>query len=348
MARRTVDHTPRPPPPRRAKQVVDPRDVALGVMVTGARAGVFAARLALLPARVALRTPGLRGAAERLAFEGRATRRRLEAAGDELLASPEIDALARSLAEHRVVERVARPMLAATDVEAAFAEALENEKTHRLVGQALESELTERVLRSPELEHVVEEVASSAAVRAAVANQTVSFAGEIAGSLRARAEALDDRTSRRSAARVPYAGLVTRGIALALDIGIAHLAVIAGGALVGLIASLVGGDLRPDWLVATLVSFAWALTVGCYFVLFWTVLGQTPGMRVMQLRVAKHEGGLPGLGRSLVRLIGLLLAIVPLFAGFLPVLFDDRRRALQDFLAGTVVLYAEDPLTRTG
>ena len=29
--------------------------------------------------------------------------------------------------------------------------------------------------------------------------------------------------------------------------------------------------------------------------------------------------------------------IVPLFAGFLPVLFDDRRRALQDFLAGTAV-----------
>jgi hypothetical protein len=28
---------------------------------------------------------------------------------------------------------------------------------------------------------------------------------------------------------------------------------------------------------------------------------------------------------------------VPLFAGFLPVLFDDRRRALQDFVAGTSV-----------
>ena len=43
--------------------------------------------------------------------------------------------------------------------------------------------------------------------------------------------------------------------------------------------------------------------------------------------------------------MGLVLAIVPLFAGFLPVLVDDRRRALQDFLAGTVVLYADhDPV----
>jgi uncharacterized RDD family membrane protein YckC len=38
--------------------------------------------------------------------------------------------------------------------------------------------------------------------------------------------------------------------------------------------------------------------------------------------------------------VGLALAIIPLFAGFLPVLVDDRRRALQDLLAGTVVLHA--------
>jgi len=38
-----------------------------------------------------------------------------------------------------------------------------------------------------------------------------------------------------------------------------------------------------------------------------------------------------------VRFFGLLLAIVPRFAGFLPVLLDDRRRGLHDFLAGTIV-----------
>jgi uncharacterized RDD family membrane protein YckC len=51
-------------------------------------------------------------------------------------------------------------------------------------------------------------------------------------------------------------------------------------------------------------------------------------------------GRRPGLGRSLARLVGLALAIVPLFAGFLPVLFDRRRRGLQDLLAGTVVVAA--------
>jgi uncharacterized RDD family membrane protein YckC len=40
-----------------------------------------------------------------------------------------------------------------------------------------------------------------------------------------------------------------------------------------------------------------------------------------------------------VRLVGLVLAIIPLFAGFIPVLFTERRRGLPDFLGGTVVLY---------
>ena len=65
----------------------------------------------------------------------------------------------------------------------------------------------------------------------------------------------------------------------------------------------------------------------------------------MRLRVSDHRGQPPSLGRSVVRFFGLLLAIVPLFAGFLPVLIDDRRRGLQDFLAGTTVLYVDrEPL----
>jgi hypothetical protein len=40
-----------------------------------------------------------------------------------------------------------------------------------------------------------------------------------------------------------------------------------------------------------------------------------------------------------VRLVGLFLAILPLFAGFVPVFFDGRRRALQDFIARTLVYY---------
>jgi uncharacterized RDD family membrane protein YckC len=61
-------------------------------------------------------------------------------------------------------------------------------------------------------------------------------------------------------------------------------------------------------------------------------------MRLLQLRVVAGSGRPPSLPRSFVRLVGLILAIIPMFAGFLPVPFDGRRRALQDYLAGTAVV----------
>lgn len=142
---------------------------------------------------------------------------------------------------------------------------------------------------------------------------------------------------------VPYAGLATRAVALAVDVAIAHVIVFAGGAILALVASLVGVD-HFNALEKVLGAIAWVSVVGTYFVLFWTTAGQTPGMRLMGLCVMTYGGEHPGVGRSIVRLAGLVLAIVPVFLGFVPVLLDARRRGLQDFLAGTVVLYAGQEL----
>jgi uncharacterized RDD family membrane protein YckC len=356
------------------------RDIAVGLAARSARAAAAIGRIALLPARVVARAPGARRAADGLAAEGREARsqarRQLGAVPAELVATPELeraiddvlegplaDAVARSLAEHRVVERIAGQVLASADFEAAFGAALEHEATQRLVEQALASpglerlaiealesklstELTDRVVRSPEFRRAVEQIASSPEVRSALTKQTESLAEEVAAGVRSRAEHLDDaverpvRRRRRSTgdAGAPYAGVASRGVALVLDVALAHVILILGTAAVSLLASLVG-ELRPQWLVAALVAAAWTLTVGTYFVLFWTVAGQTPGMRFMRLRVVDQAGSPPSFWRSLLRLVGLVLAIVPFFAGFLPVLFDERRRALQDFLAGTVVVY---------
>ncbi len=142
-----------------------------------------------------------------------------------------------------------------------------------------------------------------------------------------------------SAPGVPYAGIVTRAVALAADIAIVQVIVFAGGAVLALVASFVGG-LELGTVGRVLAAIAWATTIGVYFVTFWSTVGQTPGMRMLDLRVSTARGAPPGVGRSTVRVIGLALAIIPLFAGFLPVLFDDRRRGLHDMLAGTVVLHA--------
>jgi uncharacterized RDD family membrane protein YckC len=144
---------------------------------------------------------------------------------------------------------------------------------------------------------------------------------------------------------VPYAGLATRAVALAVDVAIAQVIVFAGGAVLALVASLVG-DLQFGTLERILAALAWVTVVGFYFVLFWSTAGQTPGMRLMALRVLDRRGGHPSVGRSIVRLVGLALCIIPLFAGFLTVLVDDRRRGLHDLLAGTVVVYVEDEARR--
>jgi len=176
--------------------------------VLGVRATVVGGRLMILPARVAARTMLMPRAARRLATEGRESRlrvqSRLAATGGDLLAAPYVDELARSLAEHRVLERVARPVLAAPDVEAAVVSALEEERTRLLIEQALDSrlaaEVADHLLNSPELDRAVEQIASSPAVRAALANQTTSLIGDLAAGVRRRAERFDDaaeRTARR-------------------------------------------------------------------------------------------------------------------------------------------------------
>jgi uncharacterized RDD family membrane protein YckC len=138
--------------------------------------------------------------------------------------------------------------------------------------------------------------------------------------------------------RPSYAGIATRAVALALDALIAQVAVLSAGAVLALVASLVW-DVHLGAVGKTIAAAAWVVAVAGYFVLFWSTAGQTPGMRLMDLRVIDRAGADPGLGRSLFRVVALAMSIVPLFAGFLPVLVDDRRRGLHDLLAGTAVIY---------
>jgi uncharacterized RDD family membrane protein YckC len=302
------------------------------------RSGLAAAagRAALFPARAA----------------AHAWRGRLEEAADDVLSAPEIARLvdralagplpeefARSLVRHRVLERIAAELAASGELERLATEGLSSPKALALTDSVLTSEATQRALHH---------VASSPALRDAVARQTTGLAEEVVGGIRASALELDDRAEqivrRRARAERPvYAGIATRALALATDVALVTVLFMSATGLVSLVASLVGG-LRPEWLVGMLIASGWALIAGTYFVLFWSSAGQTPGMRLLRLRVLGPGDRPPSVGRSIVRAVGLVLAIVPLFAGFLPVLFSQRRRGLPDLLAGTVVVYGE----RTG
>jgi uncharacterized RDD family membrane protein YckC len=137
-----------------------------------------------------------------------------------------------------------------------------------------------------------------------------------------------------------YEGLVTRAIAFALDAAIIDLVALVVGVGVGLALSIltIHDSLKVVLVACGAVAFVlW--TVG-YFVVFWSTTGQTPGNRLMQIRVCREDGERLRPRRALLRFGALVLAALPLFAGFLPVLTDARRRGVHDMLAHTIVVRA--------
>lgn len=179
--------------------------------------GYVAFEIARVPLRAAERLPGM----DRLAAEGAAirarTRSRLEGLLDDILRAPEVeraidrllastvpDAVVRSLIENHVVERVALELAETVDVDAVVVTALEHETTQEFVAAVIASpgldqllvQATDRALRGPELQRVIEHVAASDEVRAALTQQSTTLAAEMAQGLRTRAERLDEVAER--------------------------------------------------------------------------------------------------------------------------------------------------------
>ena len=288
------------------------------------------------------------GAAGRLAFfparvAARASRGPLEAAADEHLV-PELSrlidrALAQSLpeelvhsvVEHRVLERMAAELAESGAFDRAVENALASPRTNELV---------DRIVNSVEMRRAIREIVASREVREAVTQQASGFIEELAADIRQRARRLDDRIDRGQASPTPFAGVATRAAALTADALLIIAVFTALSGFVALISSLVG-TLRPTWVVGVLLGSGWTLVAGGYLVLFWSGAGRTPGMNLLRVRVRDESGGPPSVGRAIVRALVTWVSIIPLFAGYLPVLFDRRRRGLPDLIAGTEVVYSE-------
>jgi hypothetical protein len=65
-------------------------------------------------------------------------------------------------------------------------------------------------------------------------------------------------------------------------------------------------------------------------------------MRALAQRVIGPRGGPPSLARSLLLVLATAVSAAPAFAGFLPILWEPQRLALQDRLTRTRVLYTAD------
>jgi uncharacterized RDD family membrane protein YckC len=289
-----------------------------------------AGRLALFPARAAARVS--RGPIEAAADEHLVPE--LSRLADRALASELPEELARSIAEHHVLERVAVGLAENGALDSAVEKALASPRT---------KETLDRLVRSDEVRQAIKEVVASPEVRSALAEQSAGLAEEMAADLRKRARLLDDRIEARVRRRSQtgassFAGVATRGVVLVVDaLAIAVVFALVAG-LLGLVSYLVGG-LRPTWLVDALLGSGFALVAGSYLVFFWSVTGRTPGMHVLNVRVKDRTGKPPSIVRAILRVVVTWISIVPFFLGYVTVLFDERRRGLPDLVAGTEVFY---------
>ncbi len=113
------------------------------------------------------------------------------------------------------------------------------------------------------------------------------------------------------------------------------------------VSSLIIGRLmgiEPAKLLNSEVSNAgWLITILLIltnFVILPLFSGQSIGKMLTGLRIVKTDGNTPSLPALLLRhLIGYPLSFLIFGLGFLLPVFNQKGRALHDFLAGTVVVY---------
>jgi uncharacterized RDD family membrane protein YckC len=157
--------------------------------------------------------------------------------------------------------------------------------------------------------------------------------------------------------RLPIAGIGSRFIAILVDSLIQIVAVIV---LFLFLSIFVSGaprqhtgelsDTAGKWLLAALGLFFFLLYWG-YFALFeafWN--GQTPGKRLVKIRVVKDSGRqitlFEALARNLIRVVDMIPPNLYL-VGLITMLCNRQQKRLGDFVAGTIVVHertTEQPL----
>jgi uncharacterized RDD family membrane protein YckC len=147
-----------------------------------------------------------------------------------------------------------------------------------------------------------------------------------------------------------YAGFVTRAAAFAAD-----RAIVFGITFVFLfvIQYFLNLFLIDDWLdsliqgetismlIAVLLSSAGInLIVSIiYDISFWMLSGQTPGKRILGVRVMRADGERLRLRNAILRQIGYWISSI-FFLGYIWILFDGKRQGFHDKIGGTIVTYS--------
>jgi uncharacterized RDD family membrane protein YckC len=253
--------------------------------------------------------------------------------------------------ESEAVERAMARVLQGPVVEEAVQGALESDTVKKALLEAMDSDLVDevwrRLLASEEVQQLVERIAEAPEVRAAISAQGAGLLEDIGRTIGKLTRRLDDSFERvarriffrrRRAVASNHAGAVSRALAMVIDGVFVNLSFTAIVAVATLVDNAFGGGGGTSSFAIAVGSTAWLTLGGLYLVAFWSLAGQTPGMRFVGIRLDLHR--LP-LARSLKRLAGLGLSALAFGIGFLGIVFGERRRGWGDRFAGTDVVYDE-------
>jgi uncharacterized RDD family membrane protein YckC len=122
-----------------------------------------------------------------------------------------------------------------------------------------------------------------------------------------------------------YAGFIPRFVSLFIDGVILAIVQFVLGLILASISPQLGNAL------GTLIAVA-------YQVYFFTSTGQTPGMKLMSIKVVNGSGELLSVGQAIVRFVVAILSGLVLLIGYLWMLWDSNKQTWHDKAAGSFVV----------
>ncbi|NCC32676.1 MAG: RDD family protein [Chloroflexia bacterium] len=153
---------------------------------------------------------------------------------------------------------------------------------------------------------------------------------------------------------VGYAGFASRLAAMIIDLLIVSITWIFWGFALTFLSQTSGiNELLAfvnsffNWIIPyqNLLSIffeisSFLLIAQIYFTFFYGFGGATIGKYLMGLQVVRRNGQPLSLARAALRTLAYLVSTPLIYAGFINILIDDRRRGWHDLLAGTVVVHS--------
>jgi uncharacterized RDD family membrane protein YckC len=298
-----------------------------------------------------------RSIAERLFSTGtRGAQRFADVSGlDQAIESAVEEAIVRAIESEATENAIAR-VINGPVIEQAVSEAMASESVEKAIIEALDSEMSERiwdhVLDGPHTQRLIERIAEAPEVRAAIAAQGIGLIGDL-GYQVSRVTQVVDFISERIVRRVLFrplrttptarVGFFTRALAIGIDLILVNATLAVLGSVISWLSDSIGvtsGQEIPTAMFAVGATL-WFVFASIYLIIFWSLSGQTVGMRFLDIRMERNGSFRIGRKAAVRRLIGFWLSAIALGIPFLTVLFRMDRRGFHDRLGDTMVYFID-------